>query len=91
MQKTNSPDNAGHVFLFVVTWNSITLHQHREKTHVPCHFILHLQPASSRFNPVSFPQSDEGVLTSSYSRQIFSMGIPQPDKLLAQVTLVHRI
>lgn len=33
MHKPNSPDSAVRVFLFVVTWNSITLHQHREKTH----------------------------------------------------------
>lgn len=33
MQKPNPPDSAVHVSLFVVTWNSITLHQHWEKTH----------------------------------------------------------
>lgn len=33
MQKPNPPDNTGHVDVFVVTWNSITLHQRAEKTH----------------------------------------------------------
>lgn len=46
----NSLDNVGRFFffLFVVTWNSITLHTLREKSH----FIS--ASASSRFNPGSY-------------------------------------
>lgn len=42
MLEPNPPDTAVHVFLFVVTSNCITLHQHREQTHTFCAILSHV-------------------------------------------------
>lgn len=54
MLEPNPPDTAVHVFLFVVTVNCITLHQHREQTHTFCAIlscICSLPVADSDLSP----------------------------------------